>query len=136
MLLEDDVSVNTIVIDSEDRRQYALKVISLIAIDPPKVVIVEDYKTQRSNAQNARLWKLYSLVAEVTGYSAEEIHEFSLCRYFGFAEREVKDPLSGQTTIKRVPLKRSSARNKKEFADFMTSSEAWFIQDFNVWLDL
>jgi hypothetical protein len=125
----------SIVLDSEPRREHALKVLSLLKLDRPKVVTVEDYHPQRSNSQNRRLWKLHSLAAEVTGYSAEEMHEHSLCKHFGFAEKEVTDLFTGEITIKRIPNKRSSVRDTKEFSAYMEATEAWYISEFNVWLD-
>ena len=93
-------------------------------------VIVRPFIDKRSIDQNTRLWKLHSLVASATGNSAEDMHEEALCRFFGY--REVTMPTGW---IKRVPLERSSAKNKKRFGEFMESTEAWYIQDFGVWLD-
>lgn len=132
---EAGTEVNQIVLDSEQRRQHALKVLSALSINPPKVLQIEDYRRQRTNNQNRRLWALHSLAAEVTGYSAEEMHEFALCRHFGFQEKEVTDPLTGEITSKRIPNKRSSARDTKEFGEFMEATESWYIADFNVWLE-
>jgi hypothetical protein len=57
------------------------------------------------------------------------MHEFALMRYFGTREISV-----GKLT-QQVPLKRSSQKNRKEFRDFMESTEAWYIQEFGVYLD-
>lgn len=65
----------------------------------------------------------------MTGHSAEEMHEFALMRYFGTREIEV----AGIT--RAVPLKRSSMRDRREFAAFMESTEAWYIDEFGVWLE-
>ena len=92
-------------------------------------VLVRPFIEKRSLDQNARLWKLHELAAEHTGHAAEEMHEFSLMRYFGTKEISI-----GQL-VRLIPLKRSSQRNKKEFRDFMESTEAWYISDFGVYLD-
>ena len=92
-------------------------------------VLVRPFIEKRSLDQNARLWKLHELAAEHTGHSAEEMHEFSLMRYFGMKEISI-----GQL-VRLIPLKRSSQRNKKEFRDFMESTESWYIQEFGVYLD-
>lgn len=99
-------------------------------LDPsrPWQITVAPYRKQRSEAANRRLWALHTLAAKVTGYSPDEMHEFALCRHFG--HRDVK---IGKLTM-RFPLKRSSARNTKEFAEFMESTEAFYISDFGVWL--
>jgi hypothetical protein len=124
-----------IILDSESRRQHAIKVLSLLPIDKPKCVTVEDWHPKRSNVANARLWALHTLAANHTGYSPEDMHEFCLCKHFGFQEKEVTDPLTGEITVKRIPNKRSSARNTKEFAEFMEASEAWYISEFGVFLE-
>ena len=87
------------------------------------------YIPQRTSKANARLWALHAKAAEVTGYSAEEMHEFALMRHFGTKEITV----GGITRM--VPLQRSSMRNKKEFAAFMEATEAWYISDFGAWLE-
>lgn len=93
-------------------------------------VIVRPFIEKRTLDQNARLWKLHALAAEYTGNSADDMHEEALCRYFGYREQQMP---TGWT--KRIPLKRSSQRDKKEFGKFMESTEAWYIQDFGVYLD-
>lgn len=98
-------------------------------------VIFRPFVEKRSHVANARLWALHTKAAEVTGYSPEEMHEHALCRHFGFTEREVRDPFTGEIQTKRTPNKRSSQRDKREFGQFMEATEAWYIQDFGVWLD-
>lgn len=98
-------------------------------------VIIRPFVEKRTNPQNARLWKLHTLAGEHTGYSPEEMHEHALCRHYGYTEQRRVDPLSGEVNIKRVPLERSSCQNKKKFSVFMEATEAWYIQEFGVWLD-
>lgn len=102
---------------------------SLPVDEHPIDVTVCAHKAQRSLPQNARLWKLHQLAADVTGHSAEEMHEFALCRYFGS-----ETVTCGKIAMVR-PMKRSSVRNTAEFADFMTATEAWYATEFGVWLD-
>jgi len=92
-------------------------------------VEVERWHDKRSTSANARLWLLHTKAAEVTGHSAEEMHEFALARYFGSEEVKI-----GNVILTR-PLKRSSALNTKEFAQFMEATEAWYISEFGVWID-
>ena len=91
-------------------------------------------RSQRSLPQNARLWKLHSLASEVTGYTPEELHEEMLCAHFGYSERERTNPWTGEIEIKRVPLKRSSVRDTKEFAAFMEFVENFYGATLGVWL--
>ena len=101
----------------------------------PLEVSVKDYVRKRTVPQNARLWKLHGMAAEVTGYTVDEMHEEALCNHYGFAEKAVKNPYTGQTEIKRRPLKRSSGRDTKEFAKFMTATEDWYADNLGIWLN-
>ena len=69
------------------------------------------------------------------GYSPGEMHEEALCRYFGFKEETRVDLFTGEMVKRRVPLRRSSARNKKEFHDYMEATENWYASDFGIWLE-
>jgi hypothetical protein len=57
------------------------------------------------------------------------MHEFALCRHFGYVDKEC-----GGIALK-VPMKRSSSRDTKEFAEFMEATEAWYITEFGAWLE-
>lgn len=92
-------------------------------------------REQRSTNQNSRLWALHTAASQVTGYTPDEMHEEALCKHFGYSEVERKDLFTGEITNKRVPLKRSSTRDKKEFAEFMESTEIWYGSTFGVWLE-
>ena len=99
-----------------------------IVLDRPKQVVLSDYVPPRSTEQNERLWALHRAAAEVTGHSADEMHEFALMRYFGHKDIQIGD------MSRQVPLKRSSARNRKEFAEFMEATGIWYETNFGVWL--
>ena len=115
------------VIETTDQRE---RLVSFLAKrDVPFQVEYGPVRKQRTLPQNSRLWLLHSMVAKDTGNTVEDMHEEALCRFFGYTE--VKMPTGW---IKRVPLKRSSTREKKEFAEFMESTEAWYAQDFGCWL--
>lgn len=118
----------TLLIDSEERRARAIKVLSLVSIEKPLEVTVKPYIAKRSESQNARLWLLHTAAANHTGMSAEDMHEIALCRFFGFEEKTVGG------IIRQIPLKRSSARDKKEFGEFMEATEAFYISELGVWL--
>ena len=96
--------------------------------DFPFQADVGPVREQRSTSQNSRLWALHALASKATGHSPEEMHEFALCRYFGHKEVQ----LGG--VIRCVPNKRSSAREKREFMEFMESTENWYAEEFGVWL--
>jgi hypothetical protein len=91
-------------------------------------------RRKRSNTANARLWLLHTMAGNHLGYSAEEMHEFALCRHFGYTEKERTDVLTGEITVQRIPNKRSSTRDTKEFAEFMEATEIWYGEEFGCWL--
>jgi hypothetical protein len=95
----------------------------------PLEVTVKNYVPKRSNPQNSRLWKLHALAAAETGDTAEDMHEMALCRFFGYTEHKRLDG-----TIKRVPLKRSSQRDKEEFGKLMEQTEIFYATELGVWL--
>jgi hypothetical protein len=96
----------------------------------PMQVDVGEPRKQRTDGQNKRLWDLHTLASEHTGYTKDEMHEEALCRHFGYTEKTMP---SGW--IKRVPLKRSSTRETKEFAEFMDATERWYAAEFGIWLE-
>ncbi len=118
------------ILENDTNRDFLTRFLSRMKIEKAIEVIVRDYVPQRTLPQNARLWKLHSLAAQHTGYTAEEMHEEALCRHFGYVEKRMP---SGW--VKRVPIKRSSVRNRLEFKAFMDATEAWYIDEFGVWLD-
>ena len=116
-------------LDTEQHRDNAARFVGKLQVeDGAMELIVRPYVPQRTSAQNARLWALHTKAAGVTGYSPEEMHEFALMRHFGHKEIEVGG------IVRRIPQQRSSMRNKKEFRDFMEATEAWYIDEFGVWL--
>ena len=101
----------------------------------PLEVSVKDYVPRRTLKQNGRLWKLHTLAADFTGYTPEEMHEEALCHFYGFTERTVKNPYTGQAENKKTPLKRSSQRDKKEFRKFLDSVEDFYAENLGIWLN-
>jgi hypothetical protein len=121
--------VSEIVIKDEITRERAGKILASLSVERPWLLTVEPYHERRTTEQNARLWLLHTKASQATGYAPEEMHEIALCRFFGFQDVE----LGG---IKRqVPLRRSSQRNKKEFAEFMEATEAWYVSELGVFLE-
>ena len=118
------------ILRSENIRAGFLAFIVKLDISKPIEVVVRDYFEKRSLEQNARLWALHTLAGDFVGCTAEDMHEDMLCMVYGYEERKM---LSGY--VKRIPLKRSSARNKKEFRDFMEKVETFYISELGVFLD-
>ena len=118
----------------ESDKQHALMCGFVLKQRAPYQLIIGPIQEQRSPTANARLWLLHTAASEHTGHSKEEMHEFALCRHFGYTEKEVKDLFTGEISSKRIPNKRSSTRNKAEFAAFMEATEIWYGSEFGVWL--
>lgn len=114
------------VIETAQQRERLAAFVARLPLDRPQEVTVREYVPRRTNPQNAKLWALYGEAARYTGHSAEEIHEFALMRFFGTKEIEVAG------MVRHVPLKRSSQRNRKEFSEFLDSTEAWLATEFGV----
>lgn len=125
--------MTTIVLDSPERVAYAQRVVGKLPLEKPWSCTIEPYREKRSLKANARLWALHGKAAAHLGYSAEDMHELALCRHFGHSEQRAITP-HGEIIIRHVPLKRSSTRNTKEFAEFMEATEAWYISEFGVFL--
>ena len=123
------------IISEPTQMQRLCTFLGKVEIDKPLKVAVSYYHGKRTNTQNARLWLLHTAASEVTGYSPEEMHEHALCRHYGYDEREVTDPITKTKVTRRIPLKRSSGRDKKDFAKFMEATEIWYGTDFGVWLE-
>lgn len=113
-------------IETHDQRERLLSFIK--ARELPIQVDVGPIRTQRSTAQNSRLWALHALASKETGYAPEELHELMLCRHFGTKEID----MAGHRMT--VPLKRSSTREKAEFRDFLESVESFYASELGVWL--
>lgn len=116
----------TFVVRNERHRKYAAE--HILSLEPPFEIQTKPCLTRRTLEQNARLWVLHSEAARVTGYSAEEMHEFALCRHFGVREIECGG------IVRSIPLRRSSTRNIQEFTEFMEQTEAWYGTALGVWL--
>lgn len=126
---------NTLLCDTPERIARAQKVIGGLPLkDGAWEVLIQRHRKKRGLGANARLWLLHTKAAEHTGYSPEEMHEFALARHFGFTEKQVVCPFTGEIEVKRIPLKRSSSRDTKEFAAFMEETESWYIATFGVFL--
>lgn len=123
----------TLIITDQIQLWYALGYIPRQPL--PLEVTVRPHKPQRSDLQNRRLWKLHGLAGEVTGYTTDELHEEALCRHFGYTEQQRTNPWTGEIETKRIPMKRSSSRNKPEFATFMEATEILYGQTLGVWLE-
>jgi hypothetical protein len=129
------VTESTLLCDSPERIERAQKLIGRLPLNLGAwEVEIRKHRKKRGPSANARLWALHTKAADHTGYSPEEMHDHALCRHFGFTEKQVVCPFTGEIEIKRIPLKRSSSRDTKEFGKFMEETESWYISAFGVFL--
>ena len=113
-------------IETDDQHR---KLLSFLRARPvPYQVDFGPIRHQRTLSQNSRLWALHQLAANETGHSPDELHELMLCKFFGTKEVEFAG-------IRRtVPAKRSSAREKQEFREFLDNVENFYASELGVWL--
>ncbi len=116
----------TFVIETSDQRERLIAFLK--ARDLPMQVEYGPVREHRSISQNNRLWALHSLASRETGYSPDELHDLMLCKFFGTKAID----FGGVKKI--VPLKRSSARDKKEFREFLENVETFYASELGVWL--
>jgi hypothetical protein len=113
-------------IETQEQRLRLVSFLNARAL--PVQVDVGEPREQRSVSQNSRLWALHQLASRETGYAPDELHELMLCKFFGTKEVEFGG-------IKRtVPAKRSSARDKQEFREFLDNVENFYASELGVWL--
>ena len=116
----------TFTIETDDQRKRLHQFLDARAL--PFMVDVGEVREHRSLAQNSRLWALHQLASKETGYTPDELHELMLCKFFGTKDVEFAG-------IKRtVPAKRSSARDKQEFREFLDNVENFYASELGVWL--
>ena len=100
----------------------------------PLDIEARPHKKIRTIAQNKRLWDLHTLASDATGYTKDEMHELALCKHYGYAERECKNPITGEVEYKKDPLKRSSTRDTAEFSKFMEATEIFYANELGIFL--
>ena len=122
--------MSEIVIRDAVTKDRALKIVKALGMERPWLMTVEPYHSKRTNEQNRRLFKLHSLAAAKIGCSAAELHEDMLASHFGYFEVTLPSGV-----VKRVPLERSSNKDKAKFNAFMEFCETTYIQQLGVWLE-
>lgn len=118
--------VTLIIDDRPGTKERAKRIIDRLPTKDGQVwdALIGPHRKKRTLTQNARLWLLHTGAGREVGCSPEDMHEDRLCAEFGYTE--VRLP-SG--TMKRVPLKRSSDLNTKEFGIFMEAVETFYITE-------
>jgi hypothetical protein len=116
----------TFTIETDDQRKRLHQFLDARSL--PFMVDVGEVRESRSVSQNSRLWALHQMASRETGYAPDELHELMLCKFFGTKDVEFAG-------IKRtIPAKRSSARDKQEFREFLDNVENFYASELGVWL--
>ena len=80
-------------------------------------VIIKERSSDRSVEQNARLWDLYTSIANYLGYTAQEMHELMSYNFLSTSK------MVGNRNI--ITITSTTKLSTKEMADYMTKIEAW-----------
>lgn len=117
-----------ILIDSDAKRDRAVKWLSRIPVDEVLELTLKPYSPTRSELANRRYFAIVQKIAEHTGHDKDELHSALKARFLGVSTVV----LDGKT----VEVPRSSSKLKvKEFAAFSEQVEAWAIEHLGVWLE-
>lgn len=67
-----------IIIRTKVNRDFALKIIGNLKIDPdrPLEVLIQQHRPRRSLSQNALYWKWLGIISVETGNDPDDLHEF------------------------------------------------------------
>ena len=123
---------NAIILRGEVQRAFAIRFLTNLKIDPvkPMVVRIEPHKKTRTHGQLALLWMRHAqvakAVAEHTGYSAEEIHDYLKERFLTPKIVEINGAV-----VRRYSTKNLTAA---EMSDFMAKIEAWAVSELGLML--
>ena len=116
----------TFIVDSEQKRQACVRTILRLPLGE-KVwdITVKQWRPRRSLSQNARLHKIFQLVAQETGGDIESVK-------LGYKQMF----LAGKESIfqgrKQIIYPRTSQMNRKELADFMDAVESHAITEWGL----
>jgi hypothetical protein len=123
----------TVVVSEDKQREFLCGLVRRRPL--PFQAVVGPVVRQRTLTQNGRLWLLHTAASQVSGYTPEECHEEMLCAHYGYTEQQRISPWTGEIEMKKTPNKRSSTRNRKEFAEFMDFCENFYGEKLGVWLE-
>lgn len=105
------------ILTTEEKRRAAADYVAHIRANPTMCVKVEEYKPNRSNAQNRLMWMWLNLIAEEIGEEPENLHEQLKVRFLG-VERKVVD---GQALIQP---RSTTTLDTKEMSQHLLKIEA------------
>jgi len=118
---------SVIILDSEERRARAIKVLSLLNIERPLEVSIKPHVERRTLKQNARLHKLFSLIADHIGDDIESVKLAYKVKFLVGKEKKLHG-------VRFTIYPETSKMNKKELNEFMEKVEAHAITELAIWL--
>lgn len=117
---------NSITIRDEAHRKRALDLIASLSLEKPWQITVEPHRKQRSLSQSALYHKWVGIVADYTGHSHDEIHEF--------AKSEFLAPRVVDVNGKRIEYRSTTKLDTMAMSNFMTAFYAWATSELGLFL--
>lgn len=93
-------------------------------------VDISESKRIRSDSQNAYLWAVpIKMISEVTGYEADEVHEYLCGQHWGWKDKRVPKTPRNPKGIESVP-NRSTTRDEQGKRSVLTTTQFSDYVDF------
>ena len=103
---------------NEHTRKRVIDVLMALDLTKRWRVVIEPEKKRRSLNQNALMWKWHGIVAEATGHTANEIHEWAKLTFL--------PPAFITIDGKTVEIRKSTTDlDTREMSRFMDNYNAW-----------
>ena len=117
---------NTLIIRDEALRKRALDLIAGLNLDKPWQITVEPFRKKRTLEQSALYHKWVGIVADHTGHSHDEIHEWTKAQFLA--------PKVVEVNGRQVEYRSTTKLHTKEMSDMMTAFYAWATSELGLFL--
>ena len=92
-------------VTSEEELEHARRYLGELDLSKQWDIKVEEFKSNRSTAQNKRYWRLINELGSFLGYEPEEKHQMMKYKYLSYKQEMLGDemvviPTTSQLTIK------------------------------------
>ena len=92
-------------VTSEEELEHARRQIGELDLSKQWDIKIEEFKSNRSVAQNKRYWRLINELGSFLGYEPEEMHQMMKYKYLSYKQEMLGDemvviPTTSQLTIK------------------------------------
>jgi hypothetical protein len=116
------------VLYSEHDRASMVKFLEIVSLEKPIKVTVEEHRRQRSSNQNRLYWEWLGIVAEETGYSTNELHEYCKDRFCPSQPVTIRGHMR--------PIRSTASLDTKDMTDYMDRVYALFVGEMGIVLPL